>query len=50
MSSITNGDIVYEIGAGKGIITEELLKKARRVIAFELDQNLFESPLVTKIA
>ena len=40
-SSITNEDIVYEIGAGQGIITHELLKKAKKVIAFEIDKNLF---------
>ena len=26
-SSITKDDVVYEIGAGEGIITEQLLKK-----------------------
>ncbi|MEK7127419.1 MAG: rRNA adenine N(6)-methyltransferase family protein [Patescibacteria group bacterium] len=41
-SSITNEDIVYEIGAGEGVITEELLKKAGKVVAFELDKNLFD--------
>lgn len=40
-SSVTNEDIVYEIGAGEGIITEELLKKAKEVIAFEIDTVLF---------
>lgn len=40
-SSITCNDLVYEIGAGQGIITEELLKKSNRVIAFEIDKNLF---------
>jgi 23S rRNA (adenine-N6)-dimethyltransferase len=41
MSDIGKDDVVYEIGAGLGIITEELLKKAGKVVAFELDQNLF---------
>ena len=41
-SSITDKDIVYEIGAGEGIITKELLKKAEKVIAFELDVILFD--------
>lgn len=36
-SSIGKNDIVLEIGPGKGIITEQLLKKAARVIAVELD-------------
>lgn len=39
-SSIGNGDVVYEIGAGKGIITAELLKKAGKVVIFEIDKNL----------
>ena len=34
-------DTVYEIGAGEGIITKELLNKAKNVIAFELDSDLF---------
>lgn len=40
-SSITKEDTVYEIGAGQGIITKELAQKAKKVIAFEIDQNLF---------
>jgi len=40
MSSISSGDVVYDIGAGQGIITEELLKKSRKVVAFEIDKNL----------
>lgn len=40
-SSVSSTDIVYEIGAGQGIITEALLKKSKKVIAFEIDENLF---------
>jgi 23S rRNA (adenine-N6)-dimethyltransferase len=40
-SAITTNDVVYEIGAGQGIITEELLKRSRKVVAFEIDENLF---------
>lgn len=40
-SSISEKDTVYEIGAGQGIITEELLKKAGNVVAFEIDKNLY---------
>ena len=40
-SSISQKDPVYEIGAGTGIITTELLKRSNRVVAFEIDQNLF---------
>lgn len=41
MSGISSNDTVYEIGAGEGIITQELLKKAKKVVAFELDRNFF---------
>lgn len=41
-SGISESDVVLEIGAGEGIITSELLKKARKVIAFELDKNFFD--------
>lgn len=41
-SSLSDQDIVYEIGVGQGIITEELLKSVKRVVAFEIDKNLFE--------
>lgn len=36
-SSIGQNDTVLEIGPGKGIITEQLLGKAKQVIAIELD-------------
>ena len=44
-SLITKNDVVYEIGAGQGIITEKLLKAAKKVIAFEIDENLFNKLL-----
>lgn len=44
-SSITRGDTVYEIGAGQGIITEILAQKAKKVVAFEIDKNLFNKLL-----
>ena len=40
MSSIGSGDIVYEIGPGRGIITAELAQVARKVIAVEKDPHL----------
>jgi len=40
MSSITSSDIVYEIGPGRGIITTELARTARKVIAVEKDTIL----------
>lgn len=33
-------DVVLEVGPGKGILTEELLKKAKKVIAVEKDERL----------
>jgi 23S rRNA (adenine-N6)-dimethyltransferase len=41
-SNLTREDIVLEIGAGKGIITEALRKKVKEVIAIEKDPNLAE--------
>lgn len=39
-SSIGGDDLVLEIGPGKGFITGELLRVARRVVAVELDAKL----------
>jgi 23S rRNA (adenine-N6)-dimethyltransferase len=39
-SSIGPGDVVYEIGAGTGILTAELARRARRVVALEIDRAL----------
>ncbi len=38
-SSITKNDLVVEIGPGKGIITEQLIERAGRVLAIELDSH-----------
>lgn len=38
--NIQSDDTVVEIGAGMGILTKELLKKAKRVITIELDKGL----------
>ena len=40
-SSLTNNDVVLEIGPGKGIITEALAKHCKRIVAVEADKNLF---------
>jgi 23S rRNA (adenine-N6)-dimethyltransferase len=40
-SSISPDDTVVEIGPGKGIITAQLLRTAKQVIAIELDEKLF---------
>ena len=42
-SNIDLKDIVYEIGAGKGIITKGLADSCKRVIAFELDTQLAQN-------
>jgi len=40
-SSIDKDDCVLEIGAGVGTITQGLVKKSKKVVAFEIDKNLF---------
>lgn len=41
-SSITNIDVVIEIGAGHGIVTQELVIRSKKVIALEIDKNLYD--------
>lgn len=41
-ANLKTDDVVLEIGPGKGALTEELLKKAGKVIAVELDKTLVE--------
>jgi len=41
-SSIGKNDTVLEIGPGKGIITEQLLKRSKKVIAVELDRFWYD--------
>ena len=41
-ADISQGDVILEVGPGLGILTEELTKKAGRVISVELDQKLFD--------
>lgn len=41
-SSIGKEDVVFEIGAGQGIITQELVGHCKKVVAFEIDQNLHQ--------
>ena len=42
-SSISSTDIVYEIGPGRGIITDQLARLARRVIGVEIDEDLAQA-------
>jgi 16S rRNA (adenine1518-N6/adenine1519-N6)-dimethyltransferase len=40
MAGVGTDDNVLEVGPGLGILTSELLRKARRVVAIELDRSL----------
>ncbi len=40
LSGVDQNDVVVEIGAGAGTLTEELAKVAKRVIAYEIDRSL----------
>ena len=42
-SGISSDDVVYEIGPGKGIITERLARRCRQVIAVEKDLRLVDA-------
>ncbi len=42
-SDIRANDTVYEIGPGKGIITERLAQRCRQVIAIEKDSELMDT-------
>ncbi len=41
-ADISHEDIVVEIGAGIGVLTESIVQKAKKVIAVEIDRNLVE--------
>ena len=40
LSGVSSDDIVVEIGAGAGTLTEEIAKVAKKVIAYEIDRSL----------
>jgi 23S rRNA (adenine-N6)-dimethyltransferase len=40
-SMFNQDDIVLDIGAGRGIITNELAKYSKNIIAIEIDEHLF---------
>jgi 16S rRNA (adenine1518-N6/adenine1519-N6)-dimethyltransferase len=46
-AEVNKNDVVLEIGAGVGNLTKELAKKARKVIAFEVDVRF--KPLLTTL-
>ncbi len=41
VAEIKKEDIILEAGPGLGILTEELVKKAKKIISVELDEKLF---------
>ena len=41
-AGVTSDDVVVEIGAGKGALTEALSKHAKKVVSFEIDSELFD--------
>ena len=41
-ANIENEDLIIEIGPGLGTLTKELLEKARKVIAIELDDKMIQ--------
>ena len=40
LSSVTENDVVVEIGAGAGTLTREIAAKAKRVVSYEIDGSL----------
>ena len=40
-ADINSNDVVLEIGPGKGILTELLAKKAKKIVAVEIDTRLY---------
>ncbi len=40
IANVTNKDVVLEIGAGKGFLSEEIAKRAGELIAIEIDESL----------
>lgn len=42
VSGISQNEIVYEAGAGEGSLTKELCKRAKSVVSFEIDHELFK--------
>ena len=50
VADIKHDDVVLEIGPGTGMLTKELLKKAKKVIAVEADKELFEKLQTTFVS
>lgn len=45
-AEVKSDEVVCEAGAGTGILTAELCRRARRVISFEVDKTLYEKALL----
>lgn len=43
VSGVSADDVVFEIGPGTGMLTRELLKVSKKVIALEADKELFDT-------
>ena len=43
LSDVNSHDLIIEIGAGKGALTDIIAKKAKTVFAIEKDTNLYEN-------
>jgi 16S rRNA (adenine1518-N6/adenine1519-N6)-dimethyltransferase len=41
-SQVHEGDLIIEVGPGKGVLTKALLATGARVIAFEIDPRMIE--------
>ncbi len=48
LAELTKKDVVLEVGAGIGNLTGEIAKKAKKVIAFEIDKQFL--PFLTKLS
>lgn len=44
-ADITKKEVVYEIGTGNGVLTDELCKRAGRVISCEIDKSIIPKEL-----
>lgn len=42
LTDLNRNDLVLDIGAGKGVISKELSKRVKQVVAIEKDSNLYE--------
>lgn len=48
-ADLKKSDIVLEIGPGKGVLTREIAKRVKKVIAVELDKNLASALKIPKV-